>query len=249
MWRARMRLSVRPQSDDIGRASGPACRFGVEPSGARAGDRAGTRSPEHDGRMTVDDQELLPAWVLRTPVRSWEWWLHPLLLLLLGAGVGVASVVLTSSERVHVAGIVAAASVASGAVVLGVAARHAYEAQEIGASWRFHVTAVLVGLGASTVIVLAGLVAGIGGLASYGMVALVVARQSGVPELRFDVLARIVTAAVLGSAFVVAAVIGALDPGLSRVVATLSVASLVLVPVVLLSIVVDLRRLRTARVR
>lgn len=117
----------------------------------------------------------------------------------------------------------------------------------MAASWRLHVVGVVVGLGVTTVVLVGGVVAGLG-VASVGgyVVLFFVPQVMGTRPLRLDLLARMVTAALLTVVFAVVAAIGLFDPAVPSASAGLWVASIVFVPVGILALVLDRRRLATA---
>ncbi|MFZ7087449.1 hypothetical protein [Curtobacterium sp. RRHDQ10] len=194
--------------------------------------------------MTDADEPVPPSWVLRTPVRAYEWWARALFMLIAGIALGVLSVQFDASGAPRVAGITAAALTVAGAVVYGVAARRAYDAQEIGASWRLHTNGVVVGCVLVTVLVLLG-VAAPGVVTASIFPGLFVIRYLGaVPLLRFDLLARMTTSAVVAVAIGVLALIGLLVPTFPD--SALWQASSLVIPVLVGGIMLDRHRLRTA---
>ncbi|KQO63542.1 hypothetical protein [Curtobacterium sp. Leaf261] len=200
--------------------------------------------------MTVEDPEPPPSWVLRTPVRSWEWWLNPLVLLLLGVGIGVLSLRYDPTPQAHAAGAVASSALILGAIAYGVGARRAFVRQDVGASWRLHVVGVVVGFGIPTVLVTAGIAGGLGVASLGGAVGIFVAPTVvGARPLRFDVLARMTMAAVLSVVFLAAALIAFFVPGAAGDFRGMWGALIVFVPVAVVAFVLDLRRLRTAPAR
>ncbi|PZE72260.1 MULTISPECIES: hypothetical protein [unclassified Curtobacterium] len=98
-----------------------------------------TRDPDTAGPA----EEAPPGWVLNTPTRPLEVWTYPVLVLLLAAahvGFGIAF----GGALALVVGVSAAVVTTVGAVALFVTGRRAYVEQTRGASWRSHVTRVVV---------------------------------------------------------------------------------------------------------
>lgn len=98
-----------------------------------------TRDPDTDGPA----EEAPPGWVLNTPTRPLEVWLYPVLVLLLAAA-HVALGIAFGGALALVVGVSAAVVTTVGAVALFVTGRRAYDEQSRGASWRSHVTRVVV---------------------------------------------------------------------------------------------------------
>jgi hypothetical protein len=88
-------------------------------------------------------EEAPPGWVLNTPTRPLEVWLYPVLALLLAAA-HVALGIAFGGALALVVGVSAAVVTTVGAVALFVTGRRAYDEQSRGASWRSHVTRVVV---------------------------------------------------------------------------------------------------------
>jgi hypothetical protein len=88
-------------------------------------------------------EEAPPGWVLNTPTRPLEVWLYPVLVLLLAAA-HVAFGIAFGGALALVVGVSAAVVTTVGAVALFVTGRRAYVEQTRGASWRSHVTRVVV---------------------------------------------------------------------------------------------------------
>jgi len=101
-----------------------------------------TRDPDTDDPA----EEAPPGWVLNTPTRPLEVWLYPVLTLLLAAA-HVALGIAFGGALALVVGVSAAVVTTVGAVALFVTGRHAYDEQSRDASWRSHVTRVLVVVG------------------------------------------------------------------------------------------------------
>lgn len=98
-----------------------------------------TRDPDTAGPA----EEAPPGWVLNTPTRPLEVWLYPVLVLLLAAA-HVALGIAFGGALALVVGVSAAVVTTVGAVTLFVTGRRAYDEQSRGASWRSHVTRVVV---------------------------------------------------------------------------------------------------------
>ena len=98
-----------------------------------------TRDPDTAGPA----EEAPPGWVLNTPTRPLEVWLYPVLALLLAAA-HVAVGIAFGGALALVVGVSAAVVTTVGAVALFVTGRRAYDEQSRGASWRSHVTRVVV---------------------------------------------------------------------------------------------------------
>jgi hypothetical protein len=98
-----------------------------------------TRDPDTAGPA----EEAPPGWVLNTPNRLLEVWLYPVLVLLLAAA-HVALGIAFGGALALVVGVSAAVVTTVGAVALFVTGRRAYVEQTRGASWRSHVTRVVV---------------------------------------------------------------------------------------------------------
>ncbi|MBT1674451.1 hypothetical protein [Curtobacterium flaccumfaciens] len=98
-----------------------------------------TRDPDTAGPA----EEAPPGWVLNTPTRPLEVWLYPVLVLLLAAA-HVALGIAFGGALALVVGVSAAVVTTVGAVALFVTGRRAYDEQSRGASWRSHVTRVVV---------------------------------------------------------------------------------------------------------
>ncbi|WXF91389.1 hypothetical protein WDV91_00895 [Curtobacterium flaccumfaciens pv. flaccumfaciens] len=81
--------------------------------------------------------------MLNTPTRLLEVWLYPVLVLLLAAA-HVALGIAFGGALALVVGVSAAVVTTVGAVALFVTGRRAYDEQSRGASWRSHVTRVVV---------------------------------------------------------------------------------------------------------
>ncbi|MBO9049224.1 hypothetical protein [Curtobacterium flaccumfaciens] len=97
------------------------------------------RDPDTDGPA----EEAPPGWVLNTPTRPLEVWLYPVLVLFLAAA-HVAFGIAFGGALALVVGVSAAVVTTVGAVALFVTGRRAYDEQSRGASWRSHVTRVVV---------------------------------------------------------------------------------------------------------
>lgn len=111
---------------------------------------------------TRDDEtaeEAPPGWVLRTPTRLREVWTYPVLVLLL-AGAHVAIAIAFGGAVALVVGVSAAVVTTVGAVALFVTGWRAYDAQTRDASWRCHVTRVVVAVTCSAVVGVASLTVG-----------------------------------------------------------------------------------------
>lgn len=98
-----------------------------------------TRDPDTDDPA----EEAPPGWVLNTPTRPLEVWTYPVLVLLLAAA-HVALGIAFGGALALVVGVSAAVVTTVGAVALLVTGRRAYDEQSRGASWRSHVTRVVV---------------------------------------------------------------------------------------------------------
>jgi hypothetical protein len=98
-----------------------------------------TRDPDTAGPA----EEAPPGWVLNTPTRPLEVWTYPVLVLLLAAA-HVALGIAFGGALALVVGASAAVVTTVGAVALFVTGRRAYDEQSRGASWRSHVTRVVV---------------------------------------------------------------------------------------------------------
>ncbi|WIB33015.1 hypothetical protein [Curtobacterium sp. MCSS17_005] len=106
-----------------------------------------TRDPDTDDPA----EEAPPGWVLNTPTRPLEVWTYPVLALLLAAAHVVVGVVLGGALAL-VVGVSAAIIITFGAVALFITGRHAYDEQTRVASWRSHVTRVVVVATAAVVV-------------------------------------------------------------------------------------------------
>jgi len=98
-----------------------------------------TRDPDTAGPA----EEAPPGWVLNTPTRPLEVWTYPVLALLLAAAHVVFGIAFGGALAL-VVGVSAAVVTTVGAVALFVTGRRAYDEQSRGASWRSHVTRVVV---------------------------------------------------------------------------------------------------------
>lgn len=98
-----------------------------------------TRDPDTAGPA----EEAPPGWVLNTPTRPLEVWTYPVLVLLLAAA-HVALGIAFGGALALLVGVSAAVVTTVGAVALFVTGRRAYDEQSRGASWRSHVTRVVV---------------------------------------------------------------------------------------------------------
>ncbi|WIE58194.1 hypothetical protein DEI96_000855 [Curtobacterium sp. MCLR17_031] len=98
-----------------------------------------TRDPDTAGPA----EEAPPGWVLNTPTRPREVWTYPVLALLLAAAHVVFGIAFGGALAL-VVGVSAAVVTTVGAVALFVTGRRAYDEQSRGASWRSHVTRVVV---------------------------------------------------------------------------------------------------------
>ncbi|MFK4481857.1 hypothetical protein ABH929_000587 [Curtobacterium sp. AB7] len=114
-----------------------------------------TRDPESDELA----EETPPGWVLNTPNRLLEVWLYPVLELLLAA-VHVALGIAFGGVFALVVGIAAAVVFGMGSVALLVTGWRAYDEQTRAASWRCHVTRVVVAVTSVAVVAVASLVVG-----------------------------------------------------------------------------------------
>lgn len=125
-----------------------------------------TRDPETDGTA----EEAPPGWVLNTPTRLREVWTYPVLVLLLAAA-HVALGVAFGGALALVVGVSAAVVTTAGAVALFVTGRHAYDEQSRVASWRCHVTRVVVAVGSVGIVSVTTLTVGFPFGALFGAVA------------------------------------------------------------------------------
>ncbi|MBO9038486.1 MULTISPECIES: hypothetical protein [Curtobacterium] len=98
-----------------------------------------TRDPDTDDPA----EETPPGWVLNTPTRPLEVWLYPVLALLLAAA-HVALGIAFGGALALIVGVSAALVTTVGAVALLVTGLRAYDEQSREASWRSHVTRVVV---------------------------------------------------------------------------------------------------------
>jgi hypothetical protein len=139
-----------------------------------------TRDPDTAGPA----EEAPPGWVLNTPTRPLEVWTYPVLVLLLAAA-HVAFGIAFGGALALVVGVSAAVVTTVGAVALFVTGRRAYVEQTRVASWRSHVTRVLVGASAATVVALTTTLVGsrIGILIGVGAAVLLYTTSRAVPRL------------------------------------------------------------------
>lgn len=161
-----------------------------------------TRGPETD-----DLAEAPPGWVLRTPTRWREIWPVPVLSVLLAAvevlgGIGFGGVFAL------VVGLTAAALTTAGAVALFVASWRAYDEQTLEASWRGHVTHVVVAVTIGGVVAIATLLVGLPFGVLFGIVGLPLTLSSARAVPRFDHLAVMWAFGVVGAMCATLAVIG-----------------------------------------
>lgn len=162
-----------------------------------------TRDPDTAGPA----EEAPPGWVLNTPTRPLEVWLYPVLALLLAAA-HVAVGIAFGGALALVVGVSAAVVTTVGAAALFVTGRRAYVEQTRVASWRSHVTRVLVGASAATVVALTTTLVGsrIGILVGVGAAVLLYTTARAVPRLDHIVAAW--AAAVVAVACAALAVTG-----------------------------------------
>ncbi len=106
-----------------------------------------TRHPETDDPT----DEAPPGWVLNTPNRPLEVWTYPVLAVVLAAAFAVVGVVL-GGVLALVVGVSGAIIITVGAVAVFVTGRHAYDEQTRVASWRSHVTRVVVAATAAVLV-------------------------------------------------------------------------------------------------
>ncbi|MFJ2978932.1 hypothetical protein ACIPEP_08740 [Curtobacterium sp. NPDC087082] len=105
-------------------------------------------------------EDAPPGWVLSTPVRPSEVWTFPALTLVL-AGAHVFFGIAFGGLFALVVGVSAAVVTTVGAVALFVANRRAYDEQTVEASWRCHVTRVVVAVTVAAVVTIATVLVGI----------------------------------------------------------------------------------------
>ncbi|WIE68529.1 hypothetical protein [Curtobacterium sp. MCLR17_054] len=125
-----------------------------------------TRDPDTAGPA----EEAPPGWVLNTPTRPLEVWLYPVLALLLAAA-HVAVGIAFGGALALVVGVSAAVVTTVGAVALFVTGRRAYDEQSRGASWRSHVTRVVVAVASVGIVSVTTLTVGFPFGALFGAVA------------------------------------------------------------------------------
>jgi hypothetical protein len=125
-----------------------------------------TRDPDTAGPA----EEAPPGWVLNTPTRPLEVWLYPVLVLLLAAA-HVALGIAFGGALALVVGVSAAVVTTVGAVALFVTGRRAYDEQSRGASWRSHVTRVVVAVVSVGIVSVTTLTVGVPFGALFGAVA------------------------------------------------------------------------------
>lgn len=172
--------------------------------------------------------EAPPGWVLSTPVRPSEVWTFPTLTLLL-AGAHVFFGIAFGGAFALVVGVSAAVVTTVCAVALFVANRRAYDEQGIEASWRCHVTRVVVAVTVTAVVAIATLLVGF----PFGLVAAAVglpmryAIGRAVPRL--DHIAVAWATVVVGACSAVLAAVALTVDGLSRAQSASWIASGVLV--------------------
>lgn len=115
-----------------------------------------TRDPDTAGPA----EEAPPGWVLNTPNRLFEVWTYPVLALVLAAAHAFFGIALGGALALAV-GVSAAILITVGAVALFVTGWRAYDEQTLDASWRCHVTRVVVGATVAAVIWVASLLVGL----------------------------------------------------------------------------------------
>jgi hypothetical protein len=232
----------------VQKSSGQARRpddFCTEPSAARRGRLDGVGDGEGDD--TVPER-----WVLGTPTRAREVWGNPATLLVCAVFLAFLAVVFRSVPvGLRVVGLVGAAAIAGGAVVYFVAGLRAYRELTYEASWRLHCTWIVVGHGTVLLYGLLGLAVGYVGVIIPAVLGGVIGTRRWIdPDRpRFDVLAAIVTEGVIGVACLVAIPSGLLVRSVPTHISAGWVASSVVLVVVLWSIWLDRRALRTAPAR
>jgi hypothetical protein len=171
-----------------------------------------------------------PGSVLSTPVRPSEIWTSPTLTLLL-AGAHVFFGIAFGGAFALVVGMSAAVVTTVCAVALFVVNQRAYDEQTIEASWRCHVTRVVVAVTVAAVVAVATLLVGF----PFGLVAAAVglpmrsAIGRAVPRL--DHLAVAWATVVVGGCSAVLAAVSLTVDGLSRAQSASWIASDILVPV------------------
>jgi hypothetical protein len=185
-----------------------------------------TPEPERDDAAT----DAPPSWILSTPVRPSEVWTFPTLTLVL-AGAHVFFGIAFGGAFALVIGVTAAVVTSVGAVALFMANRRAYDEQTIEASWRCHVTRVVVAVSVAAVVAIATLLVGF----PFGLVAAAVglpmrsAIGRAVPRL--DHLAVAWATVVVGACSAVLAAVALTVDGISRAQGASWIASGVLAPV------------------
>lgn len=170
-----------------------------------------TRDPETDDLA----EEAPPGWVLRTPTRWREIWPVPVLSLVLAA-VAVLGGIGFGGVFALVVGLTAAALSTAGAVALFVASWRAYDEQTVEASWRGHVTHVVVAVTTGGVVALATLLVGLPFGVLFGLVGLPLTLSSARAVPRFDHLAVMWAFGVVGVICATLAVIGLTVDDVSR---------------------------------
>lgn len=114
-----------------------------------------TRDPDTD-----DPAEAAPpGWVLNTPTRLLEVWTYPVLEVLLAAA-HVALGIAFGGVFALVVGVAAAVVFVIGSIALFVTGWRAYDQQTRSASWRCHVTRVVVAVTSAAVVAVASLMVG-----------------------------------------------------------------------------------------
>jgi len=170
-----------------------------------------TPGPEAD----ADAEAAPPGWVLSTPVRPSEVWTFPALTLVL-AGAHVFFGIAFGGLFALVVGVSAAVVTTVGAVALFVANRRAYDEQTVEASWRCHVTRVVVAVTVAAVVTIATLLVGVPLGVAFGAVGFPLWSATVRTAPRFDHLAVAWAFVVVGTCCAVLATVALTVDGLSR---------------------------------